>query len=152
MIDKLDQLVDDIYELNSKLILLTGPPRSGKSKLLRDLSARRQTTVCHVGAALGQHLLSIPSNQRHLQAADLMRDLANEYSSHGLLLLDNIEILFDRTLQLSPVDLLKRLAHARCAVAAWPGELSGDRLIYASTGHPEHHDCGTDGLVPFVVH
>jgi hypothetical protein len=152
MIEKLDNLVDDICGLNSKLVLLTGSPQAGKSELLRHLSARRLTKVCHVGAVFGQRLLSIPSTRRHLQAADLLRDLANEYSSHGLLLMDNIELLFDRTLRLSPVDLLKRLSHARCVVAAWPGEQSGDRLIYASTGHPEHQDCGIDGLVPFAVH
>ena len=68
-----------------------------------------------------------------------------------MLLLDNIELLFDRTLQLDPLDLLKRHAHARRVVAVWPGELRDGRLTYAEMGHPEHQDYGLDGLVPFEI-
>lgn len=151
MIEDLDQLVEDISGVNSKLMLLIGPPRSGKSSLLRELSERRETRVLSVGAALGRELLIEPSTQRHLQAADLLKGIADQFVSQGLLLIDNIELLFDRTLQLSPLDLLKRHAHARRVVAAWPGELRDGRLTYATMGHPEYQDYGVDGLVPFKI-
>jgi hypothetical protein len=152
MIEKLHGVVEDISGINSKLVLLIGPPRSGKSNLLGQLAARRQVRVLNLGAALGRELLTVPSTRRHLQAADLLKNLADDFASHGLLLMDNIELLFDRTLQLSPLDLLKRHAHARSVVAVWPGDLREDRLSYATTGHPEHQDYGTDGLVPFKIH
>jgi len=152
MIEKLHGLVEDISGLNSKLVLLIGPPRSGKSNLLGQLAARRQVRVLSLGATLGRKLLTVPSTRRHLQAADLLKYLADDFASHGLLLMDNIELLFDRTLQLSPLDLLKRHAHARRVVAVWPGELRENRLSYAATGHPEHQDYGIDGLVPFEIH
>ncbi|MEH6720199.1 MAG: BREX-3 system P-loop-containing protein BrxF [Aurantimonas endophytica] len=151
-IDDLEVLVDDISGLNSKLVLLIGPPQSGKSDLLEQLSARRQTRVLRVGLTLSRELLTVPGTRRHFQALDLLKDLAASFGSHGLLLIDNIEILFDRRLQLSPLDLLKRYAHARRVVAVWPGEISEDRLSYATTGHPEHQDYGIDGLVPFKIH
>ena len=152
MIEKLEKLVDDITSLNSKLVLLIGPPRSGKTALLARLSKRRDAPVLNVGAALGRRLLAVPSTRRHLQAAYLMKDLTDETARQGLLLLDNIEMLFDRTLQLNPLDLLKRHAHARRVIAVWPGELRERRLSYATTGHPEHQDYGIDGLVPFEIH
>ena len=152
MIEKLENLVDDITSLNSKLVLLIGPPRSGKSGLLAQLSERRDTPVLNVGAGLGRQLLAIPNTRRHLQATDLLKDMADEAARHGLLLLDNIELLFDRTLQLNPLDLLKRHAHARRVIAVWPGDLCESRLFYAATGHPEHQDYGIDGLVPFEIH
>lgn len=152
MIEKLEKLVDDITNLNSKLVLLIGPPRSGKTALLAQLSERRDAPVLNVGAELGRQLLAVPSTRRHLQAADLMKDLTDETARQGLLLLDNIELLFDRTLQLNPLDLLKRHAHARRVIAVWPGELRERRLSYATTGHPEHQDYGIDGLVPFEIH
>jgi len=151
MIEKLDRLVDDIASLNSKLALLIGPPRSGKSSLLMQLSARRQVSVLNIGAALSRELLVVPSTRRHLHTADLLKNLADHFASNGLLLIDNIEVLFDRTLQLSPLDILKRHAHARRVIAVWPGELREDRLSYATTGHPEHQDYGIDGLVPFEI-
>jgi len=68
------------------------------------------------------------------------------------LLIDNIELLIDRALQLSPLDLLKRHAHARRVAAVWPGDLREDRLSCAATGHPQHKEYGIDGLVPFKIH
>lgn len=74
MIEKLHGLVEDISGLNSKLVLLIGPPRSGKSNLLGQLAALRQVRVLSLGAALGLELLTVPSTRRHLQAADLLKD------------------------------------------------------------------------------
>jgi hypothetical protein len=152
MIEQLDRLVEEISDVNSKLILIVGPPRSGKSNLLARLADRRQAPVLSVSAALGRELLSVPSTRRHLQVADLLHDIAQSFASRGLLLADNIELLFDPAVKLSPLDVLKRHAHARRVVAVWPGELRENRLSYATTGHPEHHDYGIDGLVPFSVH
>ncbi len=152
MIERLDRLVEDISGLKSKLVLLNGPPRSGRSNILGQLAARRKMRVLNLGATLGCALLTVPSTRRHLQAADIFKDLADDFASHGLLLIDNIELLFDRSLQLSPLDILKRHAHARRVVAVWPGELQEGRLSYATTGHPEHQDYGIDGLVPFKIH
>lgn len=151
-IERLNGIVDDVLGLNSKLVLLIGPSRSGKSNLLEQLAVRRKARVLSVGAALGRELLTAPSFRRGLQAADLLNGLVKEFASHGLLLVDNIELLFDRTLQLSPLDLLKRHAHGRRVIAAWPGELRDNRLLYATAGHPEHRDYGIDGVVPFKIH
>lgn len=152
MIEKLDRLVEDMSGLNSKLILLIGPPRSGKSNLLEQLAGRRQARVLSVGAALGRELLTVPSTRRHLHAPDMPKELADRFVSQGILLVDNIELLFDRALHLSPLDLLRRHAHARRVIAVWPGELREGRLSYATTEHPEHQDYGIDGLVAFKVH
>ena len=152
MIERLEKLVDDIISLNSKLVLLIGPPRSGKTALLTQLSGRLDAPVLNVGAELGRQLLAVPRTRRHLQAADLMKDLTDKTARQELLLLDNIELLFDRTLQLNPLDLLKRHANARRVIAVWPGELRERRLSYATTGHPEHQDYGIDGLVLFEIH
>jgi hypothetical protein len=146
---RLDRLVDEIGSLNCKLVFVIGPPDAGKSQLLAELAKRRQTSVLSVGAALGRALLSVPVSRRHLQAPDLLRELSDNAAASGVILLDDIELLFDRTLQLNPLDLLKRHAHARRVVAVWPGQLQENRLSYASMGHPEHQDYGAEGVVPF---
>ncbi len=152
MIEALDRLVEDVSGLNSKLVLLIGHPRTGKSGLLGRLAENRQMRLLNVGMELGRKLLCVSSTRRHLQATDMLKELADDSSHNGLLIMDNIEILFDQTLKLSPLELLKRHAHARRVVAAWPGELREGRLSYATTGHPEHQDYGIDGLVPFKIH
>ena len=152
MLEDLDRIVTEISSLNSKLVLLIGPPRSGKSVLLSALAKRREAAVLSLGTALGRQLVAIPNARRHLVAVELLGELANSCATNGILLLDNIELLFDRTLQLDPLSLLKRHAHARRVVAVWPGEFQDNRLTYAITGHPEHQDYGIEGLVPFRIH
>lgn len=151
MIDRLERLVEEIAALHSKLVLLIGAPGSGKTALLQVLGKNRGATPLNIGSALGSRLAAIPQKQRPLQTNTILRELADKHAVGDLLLLDNIELLFDRTLQLDPLDLLKRHAHARRVVAVWPGELRDGRLIYAEMGHPEHQDYGLEGLVLFAI-
>ena len=159
MIEKLKHLVDEVGALQSKLVLLIGPPHSGKTALLHTLAQSKGVTPLNVGAELGGRLASMPQRQRHLQTTTMLRELADQHATGDLLLLDNIELLFDRSLQLDPLDLLKRHAHAKRVVAVWPGELQGElfansrtgRLTYADMGHPEHQDYSLAGVVPFEI-
>lgn len=137
--------------MHSKLILLAGPPHSGKTVLLRSFGKRLGVVPLNVGSALGRRLALIPHRQRRLQTGNFLRELADQHAGGDLLLLDNLELLFDTTLQLNPLDLLKRHAHARKVIAVWPGTLRNGRLIYADLGHPEYRDYAIDGVVPLEI-
>lgn len=152
MIDELERKIADTAILNSKLILLIGPPRSGKTALLGRLSDRVNVPILNAGIALGRALLGLPRTRRHLQVSELFKAVAYTHVGQDLLLVDNIELLFDRTLRVSPLEVLKAQARVRPVVAAWPGELRDNRLSYAVTGHPEYQDRGSDGAILFKVH
>lgn len=149
--DRLERLVDEIAALHSKLILVVGGTNVGKTALLHELAEGRNAVPLNVGSALGRRLAAVPQKERPLQTTSILRELADEHAVGDLLLVENIELLFDRTLQLDPLDLLKRHAHARRVVAVWPGQLRDSRLTYAEMGHPEHQDYGLEGLVPFSI-
>lgn len=151
MIDDLERVVGDTASLNSKLVLLIGRPRSGKTALLGELSKRMQVQVLNVGAVLGRELLSLPKTRRNLQVSEVLKILADATSAHGLLLVDNIELLFDKTLRVTTLDLLKAQSRVRRVVAVWPGELRDNRLSYAVSGHPEFQDYSPEGVVLFRV-
>jgi len=151
MIERLHRLVTDVASLHSKLILLLGATPSRNSAVLRELGARLGAGVLNVGAELGIRLASLPQKQRPLDVISELRDLADEHAKGDLLLLDHLELLFDPSLQLDPLNVLKRHAHARSVVAVWPGQLRDGRLTYAEIGHPEFRDYGLNGLVPFEI-
>ena len=124
---RLKQLADEVAPLHSKLILLVGPPGCGKTALLaafaeQALAEQVHVSVMNLGLELGTRLSKLPNKQRRLQAGNLLREIADEHASGDLLLVDNIELLFDASLAINPLDLLKRLAHAQRVVAVWPGE------------------------------
>jgi ABC-type uncharacterized transport system ATPase component len=151
MIEDLERVVEDTVSLNSKLVLLIGQPRTGKSALLDQFSKRTQVQVLNLGAALGRELLSLPKSRRHLLVPEVFKNVADAASAHGLLLVDNIELLFDRTLRVGVLDLLKTQSRVRRVVAVWPGELRDNRLSYAASGHPEHQDYSPEGVVLFSI-
>jgi hypothetical protein len=147
MLEALERMAIDVSALHNKLILLVGPPGGGKSALLLAFGKSAGVESLNVGAVLGRRLAAMPHKQRHLQAGTELRELADEYAKGDLLLLDNIELLFDTSLQINPLELLKRHAHSKRVVAVWPGELRQGRLTYAHMGHSEYRDYAADGLV-----
>lgn len=149
--EKLDRLIGEIGDLNSKLILLVGPSRSGKTQLLRQLGAKLNIEPLNVGLELGRRLAATPNNKRSLSAGELLREISDKERTEDPLLLDNLELLFEPGLQINPLDLVKRLAHSKRVVAVWPGELRGDRLVYAEMSHPEHRDYSRDGVVVLEI-
>jgi hypothetical protein len=151
MLAKLERLIGEIGDLNSKLVLLVGASRSGKTKLLRELGTKLNIEPLNVGLELGRRLAATPINKRGFSAGELLREIADKERTDDPLLLDNLELLFEKSLQINPLDLVKRLAHSKRVVAVWPGELRGDRLIYADMSHPEHRDYSRDGVVVLEI-
>ena len=151
MLAKLERLIGEIGELNSKLILLVGANRSGKTKLLRELGEKINIEPLNVGVVLGRRLAATPHNKRSFSAGELLREIADRERTDDPLLLDNLELLFEPGLQINPLDLVRRLAHAKRVVAVWPGELRGDRLVYADMSHPEHRYYSRDGAVVLEI-
>jgi len=151
MLEQLERLIGEIGDFNSKLVLLVGASRSGKTKLLRELGAKLNIEPLNVGMELGRRLAATPNNKRGFSAGELLREIADKERTDDPLLLDNLELLFEKGLQINPLDLVKRLAHSKRVVAVWPGELRGDRLIYADMSHPEHRDYSRDGVVVLKI-
>lgn len=155
LLARLERTTADLDAPPSRLILLLGPPGSGKTRLLRAFGERRGVAPLNVGAALGRRLIALPVRQRPLQAAPMLRELITRRPAGDPALLDNLELLFDETLKLDPLELLRRLAQSRRIVAVWPGELrQGDgrhRLSYAPVNHPEHEDLAADGVILFQL-
>ncbi|MDR3298635.1 MAG: BREX-3 system P-loop-containing protein BrxF [Candidatus Accumulibacter sp.] len=146
-LDKLERLVGEIGDLQSKLILLAG--NGGKTRLLHALAQRLNATAFNVGAKLGHRLAATPVAERAFSANELLREITDSARGDAPLLLDNLEVLFEPSLKINPLDLIKRLAHSRRVVAVWPGEMRDDHLLYASMGHPEYRDYTCDGVVVF---
>lgn len=151
MLAKLERLIGEIGDLNSKLILLVGASRSGKTKLLCELGTKLSIEPLNVGLELGRRLAATPNNKRGFSAGELLREIADKERTEDPLLLDNLELLFEPGLQINPLDLVRRLAHSKRVVAVWPGELRGDRLVYADMSHPEHRDYSRDGVVVLEI-
>ncbi|MGO7417474.1 BREX-3 system P-loop-containing protein BrxF [Rhizobium leguminosarum bv. viciae] len=142
----LERLIEEIKDLQSKLILLVG---SSKKRLLRALAQRLNGQPLNVGAGLGRRLAVTLLSDRSFSTNELLREITVGVADDAPLLLDNLEVLFEPSLKVNPLNVIKLLAHSRRVIAVWPGEVGDDRLTYARIGHPEHRDYSRDGLVVF---
>jgi len=94
----------------------------------------------NVGEELAEVLLEVPANRRPLRVADLLEDLLDDVGDDGVLL-DHIEILFEESLKVKPLTLLRSVSRRRLVVVMWSGEIEADNLVYGVPGHPEYRSC-----------
>ena len=122
--------------LYHRLVLLVASSGSGKTAVLQEVVNRTNSPRINLNLELSRRLLELPSRQRVLRVRDLIDGIIDEAGVEAVLL-DNIELLFDRTLQQDPLRLLQSISRNRTLVASWNGTLEGGQLIYAT---PDHHD------------
>ena len=82
-------------------------------------------------------MLELTERQRALQLPQILREIVSIGSSE-IILLDNIEIIFDVGLKQDPLRLLQGLSRNKTVIAAWNGTIVEDSLTYALPGHPEY--------------
>lgn len=120
-----------------RLILVIGGPGTGKTAMLRQLGSDRGMSVLNVNLEVSQALLNLTERQRTLQVADALSDLVNGQVG-DIVILDNLEILFDPILKQDPVRLLQSISRRRTLIAAVGFVGADGYVVYAQAGHPEH--------------
>jgi hypothetical protein len=122
--------------LYHRLVLLVGVAGSGKTGVLRDVADELGTSVINVNLGLSSELLELTAKQRSLRLPGILDQIVDQTQTP--VLLDNLEILFDRDLQQDPLRLLQTISRNRVVVASWNGTMNSGKLLYAETGHPEY--------------
>ena len=132
--------------LYHRLVLVVGPPGAGKTGVLRAVAERTGAPIVNVNRELSRHLLDLAERQRPLHVQLLLRQIVTE-TGGDLVLLDNLELLFDVALHQDPLRLLRGLSRSRTVVAAWNGRIEDGGVRYAAPGHPEHRRYPVDGIL-----
>ena len=135
ILDKIRRSLQSADGLYHCLVLLVGETRSGKTGVLRDVAEEFGTSVINVNLVLSRELLELTPKQRSLRLPGILDQIADK--APPPVVLDNIEILFDRDLKQDPLRLLQSISRSRAVVASWSGSSTRGRLLYAETGHPE---------------
>ena len=135
--DKVLRKIGEARELYHRLVLIVGPAGSGKTSALQQVSASTSAPLINVNLELSRRMLDLTERQRALQLPRLLGEIVGEAPGE-LVLLDNIEILFDIHLKQDPLRLLQGLSRNKTVVATWNGTVVDGYLTYAVPGHPEY--------------
>ena len=123
-------------ELYHRLVLIAAPSGSGKTAALQDVATRTGAQLLNLNLELSRRMLDLTERQRALQLPRVLEEVVGR--DEPLVLLDNIEILFDVTLKQDPLRLLQGMSRNRTVVAAWNGTLENGYLSYGTPEHPEY--------------
>jgi hypothetical protein len=135
--DKVIGRLGQAAELYHRLILLVGPAGAGKTAALQDVHERTNAPLVNANLELSRRMLDLTERQRMLHVPRLLAEIVNA-SDVNVILLDNIEVLFDVSLKQDPLRLLQGISRNKTVVAAWSGSNDDRNLVYATPDHPEY--------------
>jgi len=137
--------LDKLNELYHRLLLVVAPSGSGKTRSLLEVAERTNVPLVNLNLEVSKRLLDLTARQRALQLPHVLNEVVGVEPS--LVLLDNLEILFDVSFQQDPLRLLQGLSRNRSVVASWNGTVDSGYLLYATPEHPEYRRYSARELV-----
>ena len=135
--DRVIRKIGQAAELYHRLVMLVAPAGAGKTAALQDVHARTMAPLVNVNLELSRRMLDLTERQRALQLPRLLAEIVGA-SAADVVLLDNVEVLFDVSLKQDPLRLLQGLSRNKTVVAAWSGTIDGGHMFYAKADHPEY--------------
>ena len=135
--DQIVRKVGSAAGLYNRLVLVVAPAGIGKTAALQDVQGRTGAPLVNVNLALSRRMLELTERQRSLQLQRLLEEIIGEHEEE-IILLDNIEIIFDLSLKQDPLRLLQRISRNKTVVAAWNGTIVEEFLTYAVPAHAEY--------------
>ena len=120
-----------------RLVIVVAPAGAGKTAALQDVHERTAAPLVNVNLELSRRMLDLTERQRALQLPRLLAEIVGA-SAADVVLLDNVEVLFDVSLKQDPLRLLQGLSRNKTVVAAWSGSIDGEHMVYATPDHPEY--------------
>lgn len=133
---QLEEAIQQASNQYFRLVILAGVPGSGKTAALRSIALKAGCQVVNVNLELSKRMLELTRTQRSRQVERLLKEMIAA-APGDVVLLDNLEILFDTGLEVEPLRLLQVSSRNRTVVATWSGTYVGGTLTYAEPGHPE---------------
>ena len=135
--DRVIKRIGQVAELYHRLVMLVAPAGAGKTAALQDVHERIGAPLINVNLELSRRMLDLTERQRALQLPRLLAEIVG-VSAADVVLLDNVEVLFDTSLKQDPLRLLQGLSRNKTVVAAWSGSIDGEHMVYATPDHPEY--------------
>jgi hypothetical protein len=137
LVDRIVQQIANVAENYYQLLVVAGLSGTGKTAALHEVHARTGVPLINVNLDLSRRMLDLTERQRTLQLPRLLGEIVGAVET-TMVLLDNIEILFDVSLKQDPLRLLQNLSRNKTLVVAWNSSVSGSQITYAAPDHPEY--------------
>ena len=135
------------YGWNGKgnVVIVTGKPGSGKSKVLREAAESQKWTYVDCRMLISEEFLAIPAADRGLYAPDMFADILASYNA-DVIILDRLQTLFVPVFHINTDSLMRKLSKKFTIVTAWPGYIDNGNLCYDKFDGTEAIRISPDGF------
>jgi type II secretory pathway predicted ATPase ExeA len=137
LVDQVLRKIGQAAENYHRLLAVVAPEGAGKTVALQEVHVRTGAALLNINLELSRRMLDLTERQRTLSLPRLLGEIVGGVEG-DVVLLDNIEILFDVSLKQDPLRLLQNLSRNKTLVAAWNGSIESGQIIYATPDHIEY--------------
>jgi len=130
-------LLENVRHAHYRLIWVAGVSAVTRSHFLTQFSKAFPCPLLNIGQELSSSLIEQAAPLRSASAEGAFYDLLH-FSESELLCLDRLEILFDESLMLKAVDLVKNASRRFVLLASWPGAADESSLTFGPADHPSY--------------
>ena len=134
-----------------RLVLLVGPPGSGKTALLRTAAEQVGWPLLNLSLELARRLKELPARSRPRKVTEYAEEAVGRTGA-DVVAVDHIELAFEPDLKQDPLRLLQHLSRTRTIVAAWPGTYERERLTYAEPSHRDYRTYSRPNVQVLSLH
>lgn len=135
--DRITETIAHAAGMYHRLLLVVSPAGAGKTAALQNVHRQTGAPLVNVNLELSRELLDLTERQRAIQLPRILSGIVDKCNA-DLVLLDNIEVLFDVSLKQDPLRLLQGLSRNRTIVAAWSGTVEENHVVYGTPDHAEY--------------
>lgn len=150
--DKIPELQADLARARSehyRLVWLVGGTDSERSSILRALAEAEDGVFVEVGKKLSEALIEVPAPLRTASVEECFSACFGE-PLPAVTCLDHLEILFEPSLRINPITLVKGASRHAVIVSAWPGMTKDGQLTFGSPDHPAYMEPSKQDLESLV--
>ena len=127
------------------VVIVTGKPGSGKSKVLREAAELKKWTYVDCRMLISEEFLAIPAADRGLYAPDMFAEVLACYNA-DIIILDRLQTLFVPVFHINTDSLMRKLSKQFTIVTAWPGYMENGNLCYDKFDGTEAIRISPDGF------
>jgi len=148
LVGHLQECIESISERYFKLVIVVGSFGSGKTSLLQEYYSRAPESSVYINLnhALTKRLLDVPKYQRPMISGKYVSEIFETFGNQ-ILLVDNIEALFDPELSIDALKLLQKSSRSKILVVSWPGVYKEEEISYAEPGYRDYKSYSIKDLI-----
>lgn len=137
-VERVMALAGQIKAIPQAMVVIAGSRGSGKTRVANLLAEKGLGTYVNLSLALSRYRMTVEPGHDVGWPSDFMVSLLSSIGRDAMLILDNIEAVFQPQLQLNPLGWLLKMAREIPIIVVWPGSVLDGEFVFSTPNRPDY--------------